>query len=107
MRFETDRTPRQQARNPSPEFLEEPVPNARPLDLDARYGTSLLARLLVIAEIRHQQQGAARCHDDAGRSTESRQVPDIGTGRDEQGVQALRFEQRGERRVSLRPSIAT
>src|SRR2546426_2866798 len=107
MGFETDRTPKPQARNPSPELLEQPVPHTRPLDFDARDCATLLPRLLVVPEIGDEEDLAPSHHRHACRPAESRQIADVGPRRHEQRVQPLGFEHRGERRLSLGAPIAT
>src|SRR5213075_1498105 len=82
-------------------LLEETVPDARPFDLHARERAALLTRLLVVAEIRHDEQPLLGRDREACRAAESAEVADIGTRGDQQRVQSVGFEQCGQRRLSL------
>src|SRR2546422_8392225 len=103
MPLETDQTERPKRR----QLLKEPIPDTRPFDLDARGGAALLPCLLVVPEIGDQQQCPAGRYGYARRPAESRQIADVGPRRHEQRVQAFRFEQGSERRMSLGALIAT
>src|SRR2546425_341141 len=103
LRLEADQTERPERR----QLLKEPVPHTRPFDLDACGGAALLPGLLVVAEIGDQEQGPPGRQGHARRPAESRQIADVRPRRHEQRVQAFRFEQCGERRMSLGALIAT
>src|SRR2546428_408536 len=88
------------------QLLEEPLPHAGTLHLDPRHPPGFRARLLVVAEVRHQQHVGARHHHQRSRPAEARQVADVGARGDEQPVQLLGRERAHERLLARAPPIS-
>jgi len=108
MRLESDEAPPPLAGlRATTELFEEPIPNADAFDFDPCHSARLLARLLVVAEVGHQEQPTSCCHRHACRAAETREVADIGSRCDEQCIEPFCLEERSKCRMAFGTPIVT
>ena len=107
MRLESDETASLRAAPQCRQLFEEPIPNTDALDFDSRHGAGLLARLLVIAKVRHQEERTSGRHRHARGAAETREIPDVGPRRDEQRVESFCLEESSQCSMAFRTPIGT
>ena len=88
-------------RGASRQHPAEALPDAALVDLDHRYGSSLLGGLGGVAEIRYQTGGVLPDPQQRGGPAETREIPDIGEMGDQQPIQPLRLERSSQRCLTL------
>src|SRR6266566_8099170 len=89
------------------ELFEEPIPNANAFDFDPCHGARLLARLLVVAEVGHQEQRPSCRHRHARRAAETGEIADIGSRCDEQCIEPFCLKERSQCRMAFGTPIVT